>query len=249
MPMNEVKRAANGCHAASIVFHRSASAAASAAAAVCILVAVPVSWSQPIAGSMEVHWNEGAFDCASAPPHPLQVHRYEPQTFILRANPCRHFEANFLYLLIGSERALLVDTGPIADAKEMPVAKTVVGLLPREGDPRFPLLVVHTHEHRDHWAGDAQFITSPAVQVVSSDFETMRAFFHLDAWPNGITRIDLGDRPVDVIPTPGHTSAHIVFYYERTGLLISGDFLLPGRLTVEDTDAYVKSAERVARFV
>ncbi len=203
------------------------------AVAVCILAAAPVGWAQPVAGSMEVHWNEGAADCASAPPDPIQVHRYEPQTFILRTNLCRHFEGNFLYLLIGSERALLVDTGPIADAKEMPVAKTVLGLLPRRDDPRFPLLVVHTHEHRDHWAGDAQFATLPAVQVVSPDFETMRAFFHFDAWPNGIARIDLGDRLVDVIPTPGHTSAHIAFYDERTGLLLSGDFLLPGRLTIE----------------
>jgi glyoxylase-like metal-dependent hydrolase (beta-lactamase superfamily II) len=197
---------------------------------------------------MDVHWNEGAADCASAPADPLQVHRYEPQTFILRTNLCKHFEGNFLYLLIGSERALLVDTGPVADAKQVPVAKTVLGLLPRRDNPRFPLLVVHTHEHRDHWAGDAQFATLPDVQVVSPDLETMRAFFHFDAWPKGIARIDLGGRWVDVIPTPGHTSAHIAFYDERTGLLLSGDFLLPGRLTIEDTDADLKSARRVARF-
>lgn len=244
MLMNEVTRPARGQLAAPFALHRGALTAA----VVCLLAVAPTGWSQPVAGSMEVHWDEGAADCTSTPSDPIQVHRYEPQTLILRTDLCRHFEGNFLYLLIGSERSLLIDTGPVADAREMAVAKTVLGLLPRQDNPRFPLLVVHTHEHRDHWAGDTQFARLPAVQVVSPDFETMRAFFHFDAWPSGIARIDLGDRWVDVIPTPGHTSAHIVYYDERTGLLLSGDFLLPGRLTIEDTDAYVKSAKRVVDF-
>jgi glyoxylase-like metal-dependent hydrolase (beta-lactamase superfamily II) len=228
---------------AALLLHKSASIAA-----VVSLLAASTVWSQPISGSMEVNWNEGAADCASAPPDPIQVHRYEPQTFILRTSLCRHFEGNFLYLLIGSQRALLVDTGPVADAKEVPVGKTILELLSRRENPGFPLLIVHTHEHRDHWAGDAQFVELPAVQVVSPDLETVRAFFHFDAWPNEIAHIDLGNRQVDVIPTPGHTSADIVLYDERTGLLISGDFLLPGRLTIENTDAYLRSAKRLALF-
>jgi glyoxylase-like metal-dependent hydrolase (beta-lactamase superfamily II) len=33
-----------------------------------------------------------------------------------------------------------------------------------------------------------------------------------------------------VIPTPGHNATHVVFYVRITGLLFSGDFLMPGRL-------------------
>ena len=219
-----------------------------AAVVLFLLRTTSLALSQPVSGSMNVHWNEGAVDCAASPIDPIQIHTYEPQTFILRVNLCKHFEANFVYLLVGSKRALLIDTGPVADPTEMPIARTVLGLLPGEGSSRLPLLVVHTHEHRDHWAGDPQFQSLPSVQLVSPAFEEMRAFFGFHTWPNGIAAIDLGDRIVDVIPTPGHTSAHIVFYDRRTTLLLSGDFLLPGRLTIENTDAYKESAERVARF-
>src|SRR6266567_7608477 len=122
-----------------------------------VLRTTSLAWSQPATGSMDVHWDEGAVDCAASPIAPIQVHRYEPQTFVLRVNPCRHFEANFVYLLVGSKRALLIDTGPVADPTEVPIARTVIGLLPGEDSSKFPLLVVHTHEHRDHRAGDPQF--------------------------------------------------------------------------------------------
>jgi hydroxyacylglutathione hydrolase len=74
-------------------------------------------------GSMDVHWNEGAQDCKASPQPPLQVHAYTPQTFILRESLCATFEAPFLYLLIGSSKALLIDTGDVAGANEMPLAK------------------------------------------------------------------------------------------------------------------------------
>ena len=99
--------------------------AAAAAASMFSLTAMQ-AWSQPVPGSLDVHWNEGAKDCTATPQAPLQVHTYEPQTFILRQSPCATFEANFLYLLIGSDKALLIDTGAVADPKEMPLAKTVL---------------------------------------------------------------------------------------------------------------------------
>jgi hydroxyacylglutathione hydrolase len=67
---------------------------------------------------MDVCWNKGAPDCTATPQDPLQVHAYDPQTFILRQSPCAHFEANFLYLLVGSDKALLIDTGAVADPKD-----------------------------------------------------------------------------------------------------------------------------------
>src|SRR5881398_239413 len=87
------------------------------------LLTATLAWSEPVAGSLDVHWNEGAPDCSAIPQAPLQVHTYEPQTFILRQSPCANFEANFLYLLIGSDKVLLIDTGAVADLKEMPLAK------------------------------------------------------------------------------------------------------------------------------
>ena len=113
-----------------------------------------------------MHWNEGAKDCTATPQDALQVHTYEPQTFILRQSPCASFEANFLYLLVGSDKALLIDTGAVADPKEMPLGKTILELLPGNDDKKLPLLVAHTHRHLDHRAGDPQFASLPSVQIV-----------------------------------------------------------------------------------
>src|SRR5215471_10552140 len=204
--------------------------------------------AQLVSGTMDVHWNEGSEDCVKNPQPPIQVHQYNAQTFILRESLCATYEAPFIYLLIGKTKALLIDTGAVADAKTMPLAETVISLL-ANGGSRLPLMVVHTHGHLDHRAGDDQFRTLPDVEVVATDLESVKSRFGLADWPNSIGQIDLGDRVVDVIPTPGHYVSHVAYYDRQTGLFFSGDFLLPGRLLIEDTGADLASARRVAEFV
>src|SRR5262249_55426342 len=89
----------------------------------------------------------------------------------------------------------------------------------------------------------------PDVEVVPTDLESVKRRFGVADWPNRFSQIDLGDRVIDVIPTPGHYSSHVAYYDRQTGLFFSGDFLLPGRLLIEDTDADLASARRVAEFV
>lgn len=212
-----------------------------------LLAAMPQSWAQPGAGNLDVQWTGGAEDCALSPP-PLQVHAHDAKTFILRQDPCAHFEANFLYLLVGTDKALLIDSGAVADPERMPLADTVQALLRRDGQPTLPLVVAHTHGHGDHRAGDAQFRSLPSAHVVPADLAGVRAFFGLDTWPGGVGELDLGDRIVDVLPAPGHHPAHLVFHDRRTQLVFTGDFLLPGRLMVDDIAAYRESAARIAAF-
>jgi hydroxyacylglutathione hydrolase len=209
----------------------------------------PLARSQLVPGSMDVHWNEGSPNCAKDPQSPLQEHQYNTRTFILRENLCKTFEAPFLYLLIGSTKALLIDTGDIADPKVIPLADAVIRLLPGEGSRKLPLLVVHTHRHLDHRAGDAQFAHSSNAQVVGFDIDSVRRYYKFTDWPNGPTQVDLGDRTLDVIPTPGHNETEVSFYDRSTGLLFTGDFLMPARLLIDDASADVASAERLAAFV
>ena len=204
--------------------------------------------SQLVPGTMDVKWNEGSNDCTKNPQPLIQMHRYNADTFILRENLCATYEAPFIYLLIGKTKALLIDTGAVADAKTMPLAETVISLL-ANGGSRLPLMVVHTHGHLDHRSGDDQFRALPNVEVVPTDLESVKSRFGLADWPNSIGQIDVGDRVIDVIPTPGHYPSHVAFYDRQTGLFFSGDFLLPGRLLIEDTNADLASARRVAEFV
>jgi hydroxyacylglutathione hydrolase len=216
--------------------------------ALAVALTSPPGWSQLAPGSMDIHWNEGSRNCANDPPPPLEEHQYNTRTFILRENLCATFEAPFMYLLIGSTKALLIDTGDIADPNVIPLADTVMRLLPGEGPAKLPLLVVHTHRHLDHRAGDAQFAHFSNAQVVGFDIDSVRHYYKFTDWPNGLAQVDLGDRTVDVIPTPGHNETEVSFYDRSMGLLFTGDFLMPARLLIDDASADVASAERVVTF-
>ena len=51
-----------------------------------------------------------------------------------------------------------------------------------------------------------------------------------------------------MIPIPGHEVASIALYDERTGLLLTGDSLYPGRLYVYDFNAFAASIQRLVNF-
>jgi hydroxyacylglutathione hydrolase len=216
---------------------------------VAILMVPAAAWPQTSTDSLAARWSAGATDCKATPPAPLEVHAIGAETYILRESLCATYEAPFMYLLIGSDTAVLIDDGDVADSAQVPLARTVLGLLPGSGSLRLPLLVVHTHRHLDHRAGDAQFASLPSVEVVGYDTASVRRFYHFTAWPNGVAQLELGGRTVDVIPTPGHNETHVSFYDRRTTLFFSGDFMMPGRLLIDDTDAERASATRVAAFV
>lgn len=217
--------------------------------AVGLLLLAARAWSDPVSGSLDVQWNEGAEDCEKATIAPIQIHQYEPQTYILRQSFCADFEAPLMYLLIGEDEALLIDTGAVEDPAKMPIADAVLGLLPDKGEGKLPLLVLHTHGHGDHRNGDAQFAAHPGIKVVPPEVEDLRTALTLPQWPEGVAQLQLGGRTVDVIAAPGHQPAHLIFYDDRTALLLTGDFLLPGRLMVDDIAAYRASADRLVKFI
>jgi hydroxyacylglutathione hydrolase len=192
-----------------------------------------------------VRWVHGAPDCDGSMDPPLQVVAVDDDTFVIRQSKCVHFEAPFLYLLLGTETALLHDTGATADADSFPIRRTVEELI---GGRSLGIVVTHSHGHGDHWAGDAQFTDLAPGSVAPIGAEEVAAFFGIEDWPTGHATMDLGDRPIDVVPTPGHLADHIVLFDRTRGLLLSGDTMLPGRLTVRDWPAFRESTRRLARF-
>lgn len=192
-----------------------------------------------------VAWIHGAPDCDRSTDPPLQVVAADDDTYVIRQSKCVNFEAPFLYLLLGTETASLHDTGATADADHFPIRRTVEDLIAGRS---LRILVTHSHGHGDHWAGDAQFTDLPPGSVAPIGEEGVASFFGIEDWPGGQATLDLGDRVVDVLPTPGHLGDHIVLFDRTRGLLLSGDTLLPGALTVRDWDAYRESTKRLARF-
>jgi glyoxylase-like metal-dependent hydrolase (beta-lactamase superfamily II) len=184
-------------------------------------------------GLLPKSWATGGPNCLELPD--WQVHEYNADFFILRESGCSHYEKPFLYLIFGEKRALLEDTG----AGKTEVAKVVTGLMEKWAARRKatipPLLVVHSHSHGDHTAGDAQF-------AALANTELIKAGTPLDPV------IDLGNRNIDVIPIPGHDTASLAFYDRKTGILLTGDSLYPGRLYVRDIAAFTASARKLVEF-
>jgi hypothetical protein len=84
--------------------------------------------------------------------------------------------------------------------------------------------------------------------VVGTSVNSVQTFFGITNWPTQIVSYDLGGRIVDVIPIPGHETAHIAFYDRNTKLLLTGDTLYPGRLYISDFPTYLQSIERLVDF-
>jgi glyoxylase-like metal-dependent hydrolase (beta-lactamase superfamily II) len=207
-------------------------------------------------------WIHGSPDCAHNQDPPIQVHRYDADTFILRQSKCSEpgtpsdpgpsFEAPFLYLLLGMDRALLVDTGASASATVFPIGEIVrdliAGWLQEQGRTAIPLVVCHSHSHGDHTAGDAQFPAWTGATVVPLGVPAVQHFFGITHWPDQVATFPLGGRTLDVISIPGHEAAHIALYDRNTQLLLTGDTLYPGLLVVHDWEAYRRSLTRLKNF-
>jgi len=200
-------------------------------------------------GALPAAWLTGGPNCVSAPD--WQVHEYNDDFYILRESGCTHYEKPFLYLIFGERKALLEDTG----AGEVQTAPLVMSLLQKwaqkknRAAPSF--IVIHSHGHGDHTAGDKQFQALAGVEFIAATPADVEKAAGIAAWPSGLGQIDLGSRILDVIPIPGHHAASIALYDRRTGNLLTGDSLYPGRLYVNEADAptYAASAQRLAEFV
>jgi glyoxylase-like metal-dependent hydrolase (beta-lactamase superfamily II) len=203
----------------------------------------------------DVAWIHGAADCRANADPLLQVYRFDPDTFIMRENKCYSAEGNFIYLLLGARRALLLDTGDGQDADsllprtDLPLAQTVRGILAERQRP-LDLVVAHTHSHGDHVAWDGAFRPEPRTTVVGLDRTSIMQAFGLSDWPDSRAVFDLGGRQLDVFPIPGHEPHHIAFYDRNTRILLTGDMLYPGVLTVPVPawEDYRQSAARLAQF-
>jgi len=198
-----------------------------------------------------VRWIHGATDCDRSTDPPIQVVAYDDDTFVLRQSKCVNFEAPFMYLLFGTDSVLLHDTGATADPSLFPLRRTVDEIVAARGarhgaGPR--LIVSHTHGHGDHRAADGQFADLPAGSVAGIGAEEVAAFFGIADWPAGEATLDLGDRPLDVLPTPGHAPDHVMLFDRTRGLLLSGDAFYPGWLFARDWPMFRASARRAADF-
>tara|TARA_R100001377_G_scaffold65307_1_gene40703 strand:+ start:5933 stop:6778 length:846 start_codon:yes stop_codon:yes gene_type:complete len=156
------------------------------------------------------------------------------------------------YLLLGSEKALLVDTlQGIGDLK------TVVDQL-----TSLPVIVVNTHSHFDHVSGNYQFdniygVDNPFTlenakghdHSVNAGNMTADTFwknvpkdFSANTYENKPYKIskylsdgeiiDIGDRPIEVVFAPGHSPDSLILIDKNNRMMMTGDSFYPAPLYV-----------------
>ncbi len=199
----------------------------------------------------KVAWFHGSADCKQNTDPPIQLVQLNASTWMLRQNKCTNYEAPFLFLFMGSQKALLIDTGATEDEALFPLYSTVKKLVDQREQTTghtMELIVAHTHAHGDHVAGDTQFKNKPNTVVIGKTVADVASFFTIQNWPNNNGVLDLGNRLIEVIPIPGHDKSSIALYDPETKLLLSGDSVYPGRLYIRDWAAFTTSIQRLTDF-
>ena len=135
---------------------------------------------QPDGGTIErgvlpARWLSQQPKCMEIPE--WQVHEYNPNLFILRQSPCTDFEKPFIYLFFGKEKALLMDTGSRNGNLIPTLQLTVKNWLVRNGRSSIPLIVVHSHPHDDHMAGDKDVQALHDSAMVASAVREARGWY------------------------------------------------------------------------
>jgi hydroxyacylglutathione hydrolase len=203
------------------------------------------------AGTLPSTWNTGGPKCMQMPE--WQVHEYNPDLYILRQSGCTDAEMPFLYLFFGKDKALLWDTGS-RNGNLVPELQLVIHRwLERNHLSNITLIVTHSHSHEDHIWGDVavQAMRDQAIKLefMAPTVEEASTKFNIKSWPTGIGEVDLGGRAMSIVPLPGHDKYAIALYDRKTGIVLTGDSLYPGRLYVRDFAAFKASTERLIGFL
>jgi hydroxyacylglutathione hydrolase len=97
-----------------------------------------------------------------------------------------------------------------------------------------PLVAIfNTHHHRDHIGANLPLLKQYPAAIVYGGAHDRGRIPGQQVFLQGGDRVALGDRPAEILFVPGHTKAHIVYYFPPTnpaemGELFCGDTLFSG---------------------
>ena len=200
----------------------------------------------PAPGNLRFTWIHGSISAKANTDVRIQVHRYNEHTYILRQNPAIHWEAPFMYLLMGNERAVLLDTGATEEEEFFPLRETVDKVLRRWSSAQnveMPeLLVLPLGSDQSQTAALAQFANKPYTTVIAPGSGERASLVTQQ-------QLDLGGRVLSVIPTPGLDASSITLYDPWSDLLLTGNAFYPGRLVIRDFQAYRNSLNSLVQLM
>lgn len=123
------------------------------------------------------------------------------------------------YLLEGSERAALIDTG-----MNTPNAREIA-----ESLTELPIILINTHADPDHISGNKTFEEFYMSPKEEENYREQHGTGNLIPVVEG-DEIELGNRLLTIIDIPGHTPGSIAILDEKNRVLISGDTIQDGNI-------------------
>ncbi len=192
----------------------------------------------------------------------FEVYRAADGVFAI-AEPYQ-FQEVISYLIVGSDRALMFDTG----LGLVPIRPVVEQLT------KLPVEVLNSHTHFDHVGGNAEFDRIAAMdtpytranargfahdalagEVAAKSFckgppkDADTAGFRTRPWTKtrsvaGGDRIDLGGRVLEVLHVPGHTPDALALLDRGNGLLWTGDSYYDGTIWLYVPETNLDDYER-----
>lgn len=221
------------------------------AAIVCLTISTSAwgQWATDAAatGNLRFTWIHGSLSAKANTDVRIQVHRYNEHTYILRQNPAVHWEAPFMYLLMGDKRAVLLDTGATAEADYFPLRNVVDQVLTRWQQANkledLELIVMPMGAAASQTAGQEQFSDRINTQIIAADDAARKVVLGAN-WPATGT-LDLGGRVLEVIATPGIDAQALTVHDPWAKILFTGNTFYPGRLVIRDFMAYLDSMQRL----
>jgi glyoxylase-like metal-dependent hydrolase (beta-lactamase superfamily II) len=194
------------------------------------------------------------------------IDKIDNETYII--SEYRHWEETHYYLLNGAKQSLLIDTGlGICN-----IFDEVVKLTDK------PIIAVATHIHWDHIGGHEHFpdffaheeelswlngefpLTMAQIKDMVVDRCDLPEGYDVNKYkffqgsPTRVLKdydiIDIGNRRIEVLHTPGHSPGHMCFWEKERSYLFTGDLVYKDTLFAyfpsTDPEAYLNSLERVS---
>jgi len=163
-----------------------------------------------------------------APPGYFHIYKLDRHTYAI-SEP-KYWQENVSYLLLGTQRALLFDTGPGIYS----IRAVVRSLTP------LPVLVIPSHLHFDHVGDlqefdDVELLDTPALRAQVQDgifVEPPEQYllrtpkrYRVKGWIADGQTIELGGRAIQLLSTPGHTPDSVSLVDASHHRLFTGDIV------------------------
>ena len=146
------------------------------------------------------------------------------------------------FVLLGSEKALMIDTG-MNTPDAIDAARKITDK---------PIELLNTHADRDHISGNGAFEKMYMSLAEEECYREAGGKGEIIPIKDGDI-IDLGDRPLEIIEIPGHTPGSVAIIDINSRVLISGDSVQAGTIFMfgkhRNMEAYIESMKKLSNYV